>query len=207
MEEQWKDIEGYENLYQVSDFGRVKRLVSVRCKKEHILCQHIGSTGYFCVALSKNGKVKTYKVHQLVANAFVPNKTPLSQVSHLDESRLNNHASNLAWASAKENSRMPIHRIRCSTSHKGKIFPEKTRRKMRDSYNPLKSYWYGRKSEDFSKSRKVIQLTMDGEYVAEFGSLKQAQDQTGAKYTHISSCCSGKRKSAGGYKWTYKSDL
>lgn len=97
MEEIWKDIEGYEGLYQVSNMGRVK---SVR---RNILLKSRIARGYERVNLSKNGKYLTKKVHRLVANAFIPNPDNLPQVNHKDENKTNNCVDNLEWCDSKYN--------------------------------------------------------------------------------------------------------
>ena len=94
----WKDIEGYEGLYQVSDLGRVKRVTTNRILKQ---AKHHG--GYMRVDLCKNGKRKAHKIHRLVAQAFIPNPENKLQVNHIDENKTNNIISNLEWLTAKEN--------------------------------------------------------------------------------------------------------
>ena len=96
----WHDIEGYEGLYQISNKGRVK---SLKCGKERTLRPGIKSSGYLKVVLCKNGMVKQFQLHRLVANAFIPNLDNKPQVNHLDENKLNNCVDNLQWATAKEN--------------------------------------------------------------------------------------------------------
>ena len=93
MEEIWKDKKDYEGHYQVSNFGRVK---SIKFGKEIILKQSIRH-GYYYVCLSKNGIVKTYNVHRLVAEAFIPNPNDYKEVNHKDENPQNNIVSNLEW--------------------------------------------------------------------------------------------------------------
>lgn len=101
--EEWRDIPGYEGLYQVSSFGRVKRLAgSPKCWTERILKQ-VPNKGYPQVALSKNGCPLTRQVHQLVCLAFLGEANHL-HVNHKDGNPLNNHLSNLEYVTPSENS-------------------------------------------------------------------------------------------------------
>lgn len=92
MEEIWKDIEGYEGLYQVSNLGRVKGL-----KRGGIIKPQLSHRGYYRVGLYKNRKYHAATVHRLVAIAFVPNPYNLPEVNHKDENKTNNRADNLEW--------------------------------------------------------------------------------------------------------------
>lgn len=103
MIEEWKDIEGYEGLYQVSNLGRVKRSKGKYMKSERILRLFINTPGYLQVMLCKNNKCKKFTVHRLVAEAFIPNHENKPQVNHIDEDKTNNMVSNLEWMTAKEN--------------------------------------------------------------------------------------------------------
>ncbi len=98
MAENWKQIKGYEGLYEVSDTGKVRR-------DGHILkpCVIDRGKGYLSVALSKEGKVKKYLVHRLVATAFISNLQNKEQVNHIDGNSLNNVVDNLEWVSNREN--------------------------------------------------------------------------------------------------------
>lgn len=97
--EQFRDIEGYEGLYQVSNEGRVR---SLWFDKEHIL-RPSDSGRYLQVILCKDGKQKMHQVHRLVAQAFIPNPDNLPQVNHKDECKTNNNVENLEWSTAKDN--------------------------------------------------------------------------------------------------------
>lgn len=98
MNEIWKDIEDYEGLYQVSNFGRVKRVETGR-----ILKGSKEPIGYLRVNISKNGIESTKKIHRLVSQAFIPNPENKSDVNHIDEDKANNNVNNLEWSTRKEN--------------------------------------------------------------------------------------------------------
>ena len=100
----WKDIEGYEGLYQISNLGNVKSLNYNKTGKERILTPQKNNKSYLKVGLCKQAKSKTYKIHRLVAQAFLPNQNNLPQVNHKDEDKQNNAASNLEWCTNKYNS-------------------------------------------------------------------------------------------------------
>lgn len=95
--EQWKDIEGYEGLYQVSDMGNVRNV-----KYNRSLKPVLNPGGYLKVILSKDGKRKTCKVHRLVAEAFIPNPDNKPTVDHINTIRTDNRVSNLRWFTHKE---------------------------------------------------------------------------------------------------------
>ena len=115
MEEIWKDIEGYEGYYQISSLGRVKSLARPRYIKnypqifpERILKLHNTKHGYKQIRLSVHRDVKIFKVHRLVANAFIPNPENKPCVNHIDGKKDNNIIANLEWVTQSENS---IHAI------------------------------------------------------------------------------------------------
>lgn len=95
--ENFRDIEGYEGLYQVSNYGRVKSLGNggSNNSKERILKPAKNTSGYLFVNLCKEGKAKKYLVHRLVAEAFIPNPNNLTEINHIDEQKTNNQISNL----------------------------------------------------------------------------------------------------------------
>lgn len=99
MKEIWKDIEGYEGIYQVSNLGRVKRVTTGR-----ILKGGKNKGGYLGVSLSKNSVISQQRIHRLVAETFIPNQENKPEVNHIDENKTNNKVSNLEWMTAKENS-------------------------------------------------------------------------------------------------------
>lgn len=117
MEEEWRDIKGYEGIYQVSNIGRVKSLCRLREYKGGRICHLKGKMitpspdryGYLHLCLSKNNIVKTFRVHMLVANAFIPNPNKKCEINHIDGNKVNNCVQNLEWCTQKENVHHSIH--------------------------------------------------------------------------------------------------
>jgi hypothetical protein len=103
MEEVFKDIEGYEGLYQVSNLGRVKSLEYKGKKREKILKLSKNKSGYLIVNLFKLQKSKSINVHRIVAENFIPNKYNKIQVNHIDGVKFNNCVDNLEWCTPSEN--------------------------------------------------------------------------------------------------------
>ena len=193
MEEIWKDIKGFEGIYQVSNIGRVKNLErKVKCKnnsyrviKEKILKPNKSKhTGYYMVTLSKNGKQNTYSVHRLVATAFLDNPENKPCVDHINTIRTDNRIENLRWVSYEENYYNPItlerHKLNCFT--------------------PMKNM-YGAKH---NRSKAILQYSIDGEFIREYGSIIEAGKYLNIRPSCISMCCRGYCKKSGGYIWKYK---
>lgn len=113
--EYWKPIEGYEGLYEISSLGRVKNLGKhykissygherIMRSNPRIASLHYDNTGYLTVALTKNGKCKSYSIHRLIAKAFIPNNDPSkTQVNHKNGLKDDNRIENLEWCTPKEN--------------------------------------------------------------------------------------------------------
>ena len=101
--EVWKDVQGYEGLYKVSNLGKVKRLF--KSGKENVLSGRADKDGYIEVILSKNQKKKTCRLHRLVALAFIPNPNGKKEVNHKDKNKQNNSVDNLEWVTTAENIR------------------------------------------------------------------------------------------------------
>lgn len=174
----WKDIEGYEGLYQVSSFGRVRSLDRshrmkngyVRSIKGRVLAQSIKNSGYYKVQLSKDGTQKTFMVHRLVAKAFIPNPDELETVNHKDENKLNNKASNLEWMNIKDNTNYGTHNYRVAVS----------------------------------QGHPIVQLTLDGDYVNTYHSIGEAGRQTEIDRTGINKVILGKAYYSHNYCWCYE---
>lgn len=104
MEEIWKCIDGYEGLYQISNFGNVK--------KEGRFLFPSQANGYLNIALHKNKKSQNKAIHQLVASAFIKNPYKRKEVNHKDGNRSNNYVDNLEWVSHSDNILHSYHYLR-----------------------------------------------------------------------------------------------
>jgi hypothetical protein len=104
VEEIWRDIKGYEGLYQVSNLGNVRSLRYGNRNEVRELFLKPHNQGYLQVELHKDGKRKMFTVHRLVARAFVPGYFDGAHVNHKDENKHNNQADNLEWVTIRENS-------------------------------------------------------------------------------------------------------
>ena len=173
--EHWKDIIGYEGLYQVSDLGRVKSLNYLHTGKERVLRAGKDKDGYLLVTLCNSGKKNYYSVHRLVAEAFIPNPDNLPQVNHRDENPLNNAVSNLEW---------------CSVGYNINFGTRNERVAKALTNHPM-------------KSKPVYQYTKDGSLVHLYPSAMETARQTGYAQGNISACCRGEYKQAYGYIWSY----
>lgn len=167
----WEDKKDYKGHYQVSNFGRIK---SIKFGKEIILKPGTNKNGYSYVILYKNGKVKKFTVHRLVAEAFIPNPYNLPEVNHKDENKQNNVASNLEWCDAKYN----------------------------HNYGTINER-IAAKNTNGKCSKKVYQYTLDGQFVREWESTREA-GRNGFDQSAVAACCRGKRKKYKDFIWRYK---
>lgn len=200
----WKKIEGYEN-YLVSSNGDVKN-----DKTGRILKKYRNKKGYETVNLYKNGKMKTFQVHRLVAMAFIPNPIGLPCIDHINTIRNDNRAENLKWCTHKENSNNPLTLENSSKAKKGENHPmygkhhsEETKEKMRNSLKgkqpseeakeKMRKNHANVSGMNHPKARKIICITT-GEV---FDCIKQASEKYGVNNRNISKCCRKNYKSAG----------
>lgn len=175
--EEWKDIKGYEGLYQVSNQGRVKSLEKTynvgyggeKHQKERILIPTEVGNGYLHVTLCKNGGKKYKRVHRLVAEAFIPNPNKYDVVNHKDENQKNNNVDNLEWCTQAYNN----------------AYGSRTKRMAE------------------TQSKRVYQYTIDGELVKIWNSTNEC-GRNGYCQGWVAACCRGERKTHKGYKWSYE---
>jgi hypothetical protein len=101
--EKWKDIPSYEGLYKISSFGRVRSLTRKGSLVDRMMKLNHDNYGYACVNLCKDGKLKFFRIHRLVAISFVPNPFKKPHVNHIDGNKGNPVSSNLEWVTRSEN--------------------------------------------------------------------------------------------------------
>lgn len=176
-EEIWKDIAGYEGLYQVSNFGRVKSLGNKSNHKGAIILKQSDVQGYMCVGIRRDNGSKMVKVHRLVALAFIPNPECKTQINHKDGDKHNNVVSNLEWVTCAEN-----------IAH-----AEKTGlRNHPEGIDP--------------RSKKVKQIdVLSGEVVAVYESMHQMARETGFSRANVTRCINSETYHPYGWKWERES--
>lgn len=180
MQEIWKDIEEFKGIYQISNYGRIKRLSYSIIRKngvkqsweEKILKPTKDSSGYYGIrSCTKHiGKSKTLRIHRLVAKSFIENPENLPCVNHKDGNKLNNRVENLEW---------------CTYSHNIRHAIENNLNKTR---------------------KKVNQYDLQGNYIATYNSIREAERKTGTRNTGINCCLHSVYKCSNGYKWSYADD-
>lgn len=182
MEETWKDIPGYEGMYQVSNQGNVRSLNWGNRGYVRNLYLKKHNRGYRHVELAKDGKRKAFTVHRLVATAFIPNPNNYPTINHLDEDKTNNCVENLEWCTASHNVQYSIDRHPNAYKHGG------------GKYSP-RAWKYG--------GRKIVQLTLDGSFVREWADIIAIKKTRFSNAWSITQCCHGNRKTAYGFKWRF----
>lgn len=189
MQEVWKPVVGWENLYEVSNMGNVRTL---HYKRPYMMHPAMDKKGYMRVSLvlPNSKKYQRFGVHRLVAQAFIPNPYKLPQVNHKDEDKANNCVSNLEWCTARYNSNYGSRNQRASESRRG----------IQLSASHIENL---RKSCTKSMGKCVLQLSKSGELINRFNSISEASRQVGIKISSISHVCNGISKSAGGYLWRF----
>ena len=200
--EVWRDIQGYEGKYQVSSLGRVKSLKDNNGNyREKIMKFGKNIYGYLLVNLHKNGKMKTFSVHRLVATAFLENPNNLPQVNHKDEDKTNNVVGNLEWCTQKYNLNYGSRIAKAVASTDYKARTANTDYKARTAKMDYKSI-AEKLTNRQDQSKQVYQYSLDSELIKIWLSTQECK-RNGFHQGAVSSCCRGKLKTHKGYIWSY----
>lgn len=180
--EEWRDIKGYEGMYQVSNLGNVKSIErkawngrGYRVIKERIMKTYDNGYGYLFVYLTKDGEQEKCYIHRLVAEAFLENPDNLPEVNHISEDKTDNRLSNIEWCSHIYNQNYGTRNKRIAeamTNHP-------------------------------KLSKAVIGINKVSGLIVEFSSAHEASRQLGIDQGHITDCLKGRYKSSGGFYWMY----
>lgn len=199
--EVWKDVQGYEGIYEISNFGRVKSVARTKkCGdmtlhyKERIKSINKNAYGYPCVTLCKNGKSTARPIHILVATAFIDNPENKPHVDHINTDKSDYRIENLRWCTVKENANNVLTRKHCRENTYSKENLEKriiTRKNGSTKTRPITVYQY----------------TKNGELVMEYESSRHASRVTGIHSTLIRKVAKNEYGFAGGFFWSYKKDV
>lgn len=185
MEEIWKDIKGYEGLYQISNLGRVKSLDRIskgRKYKSKILSIQKNKNGYQTITLYDCSNYKGFTIHRLVALSFIPNPQNKKCVNHKDGNKENNKVTNLEWVTHSENMKHAF--------DKGLNFVTKENH-ITNVKNSIET------------NRKPVLRTGGSKKEAKYRSIAEASRHNKVNQSDITQVCKRKKKSAGGYCWSY----
>lgn len=183
MTEIWRDIPGYEGLYQASNRGNIR---SLNWRKRGVirnLYLKPHTKGYLQVELSKNGVKKMITVHRLVATTFIPNPNNLPTINHKDENKKNNNILNLEWCTSSYNTSFS----KSECSNKDELF-----NKQSDKNVPYKH------------NQRVAQIdVLSGNTVKIWKNIATIKNEKKYNTSGIRECCKGNRNTAYGFKWQF----
>ena len=183
----WKPIPSYEGFYEASDLGRIRSVAHVTKHPRNgsmplnrmgkIRKPRYDKNGYAVINLSKDGKIKTHKVHRLIAQTFVPNPHNYDQIDHINCKVYDNRVENLRWCTTQMNTKYREEHYEVGERARNKVLCKETGERFNSSYDA--AFWvinnnHSIKSTNYKNRAKSIRL-----------------------------CCSGKYKYSYGFHWTY----
>lgn len=176
--EVWKSLKWCKD-YEVSSLGNIK---SLKCGKETIRKPCKSKEGYLIVSLWKNNKGKTFKVHRLVAETFMPNPENKPEVNHINGIKTDNRVENLEWVTGSEN--------------------------MKHAYknNLRKAQAKGKYGSNNPRAKPIKQFDLEGKLIKIWGSSIEAANSLGVNKSSICQCLKGQIKTSCKFIWRYKED-
>ena len=179
----WRDIDGFEGRYQISSEGRIKSvdvytIDTIGRRQLHrgkFLKVRYDKDGYKKISLYDG---KSYSIHRLVAQAFIPNPNNYPIINHKDENKQNNCVENLEW---------------CTYKYNANYGTAIDRKKANTDYVELAKKHH----------KRIVQNTLNDAPIKEWASIKEASDSLNLDKGSICKCLKGKVKTCGGYKWKY----
>ena len=189
--EEWRDVIGYEGLYQVSNLGRVKSIGTINnYRRLKILSPQINGRKYLQVCLfDEQSKRKVKLVHQLVAQSFIDNPNGYKCIDHINTIKTDNRVENIRWCDYKMNMNNPI--------TKNKVD------KIRSSIC-LQDWYIDKQRYSQSNSKKVLQYNLNGVFIKEWRTISEAARAHNTSVQAISRCCNGIVKTSMNYIWKFK---
>lgn len=182
MEEVWRDVEGYEGLYQISNMGQLRHLGSIRYPGVRII-KPVVHEGYYRWCLSKNHRLSSRLLHRLVAQAFIPNPENKATVNHINGNKTDNRVENLEWMTFVEN-----------VKHGWKT-------------GLIKGVNHGnyRKGKDAPRARAVIATNDGGEIIARYDTGRDAETALGVSFGSVCRSMTTKKCRVRGFRFHYAS--
>jgi hypothetical protein len=183
----WRSVVGYEEYYEISNLGNVhskgKKYIDSLGRHQNRKPRNVkvrsGANGYFCVDLNANGVNVQETIHVLLATAFIPNPENKPTVNNKNGIKSDISIDNLEWATYSENNQHAI------------------------DTGLRQSPWTGKLGVEHPLSKMVTQYDKANKKINKFTGCHEAERITGISFKHISACCLGNRKTAGGYIWKY----
>ena len=196
MKETWKDIPSLVGYYQASDTGRirsvdriVKRTTGTTKKLSgKVLKQFVTRNGYLKVCICVDGKLKTQRVHRLIAQTFIPNPENKEEVNHKNENKKDNRTCNLEWISIRNNRNYGTRMRRCIEN--------------RDQ-NGAKNGMYGIRGAKNRMSKPIVQKDLNGKIINIFDCVRAAGEAVNCSPSQIARCANGYLKTTKGFCWEY----
>ena len=178
---EWRMLKGHPR-YSVSCDGQILSWNWKRMGKPRLCKLTANGQGYLMVGI--DGVLK--RVHRIVAETFIPNPQNKPCIDHINTIRTDNRVENLRWCTCEENNNNPL-----SLKHYSENSPK---------------HWLGKFGAEHNRSIQIVQLSLDRKFIKKWDAAMEVQRELGIKQGNISSCCRGRLKQTGGFRWMYYED-